>query len=95
MIPKDAKDTIICGMEIYTTKQALSTQQNEDWFKNFQKQAKDEKLYTGKGEELVAWYPAAGFVAREDAAPPYGGIVMLAVFTCQEGKRDQVVEVLG
>ncbi|KAK5076649.1 hypothetical protein LTR64_005873 [Lithohypha guttulata] len=95
LISKDEKETVVAGFEIYSDKQALSTQQNEDWFKNFQKTVKEEKLFNERGEEQVAWYPTAGFVAREDAAPPYGGIVMLAVFTCKEGKRDEVVKVVG
>lgn len=81
-------------MEIYTDKQALSTQQQEDWFKDFQRQVKNENLYSTDGEELVVWYPTAGFVARTNVATPYGGVVMLAIFTCKEGKRDAVVEVL-
>lgn len=82
-------------MEIYTDKQALSIQQEESWFKEFQQKVKDEGLYGEKGEEMVVWYPTAGFVAREDVAAPYGGVVMLAVFTCKEGKRDDVVEVIA
>lgn len=95
LIAKSEHDTILGGMEIYTDKRALSTQQEETWFKDFQKKVKDEGLYSDKGEEMVVWYPTAGFVARDDVAAPYGGIVMLAVFTCKEGKRDAVVEVIA
>lgn len=90
-------------MEIYSDKQALSTQMKESWFQNFGERVKRERLYdtskaNGKGEHMVAWYPVAGFVAREESklARPFGHgvVVMLAVFTCKEGKRDQVVKVL-
>lgn len=81
-------------MEIYADKQALSTQQEEDWFKTFQKSVKTEGLYSEKGEEMVVWYPTAGFIAREDVAAPYGGVIMLALFTSKDGERDAVVEVL-
>lgn len=95
LIKKANRDTTICGVEIYSDKHALSTQQEEAWFKDFQKRAKEESLYGAKGEELVAWYPTAGFVARTKTAGPYGGIVMFALFTCKEGKRDTVVKVLA
>lgn len=81
-------------MEIYSDKQALSTQQKEAWFQEFQQKVKDEGLYDSRGEELVVWYPTAGFVARKDVAAPYGGIVMLALFTCKSGKRDTVVKAI-
>lgn len=83
-------------MEIYSDKQALSNQLKEPWFQDFGKQVKEEGLYSQKGENMVAWYPVAGFVAREELARPFGKgvVVMLAVFTCKEGKRDEVVKVV-
>lgn len=83
-------------MEIYSDKQALTTQQSESWFQNFQKKVKDERLYE-KDEELVVWYPTAGFVSRSDSAAPFGNgtVVMLAVFTCKDGQRDKVVDVIA
>lgn len=95
-MPKDKRDVVIGGMEIYTDKQALSTQQNEPWFVDFAKQVKDEGLY-GPDEELVVWYPAAGFVSRSDSATPFGKgtVVMIAIFTCKDGQRSKVVDVIG
>ena len=83
-------------MEIYSDKSALSTQQSEAWFKEFHARIKDEGLYE-REEELVVWYPVAGFVARGDSAAPFGkgAVVMVAVFTCKEGRRDAVVDVIG
>ena len=92
-------------MEIYSDKQALSTQMKEPWFQDFAKRVKEEGLYDtskgdNQGERMVAWYPTAGFVARESSkdglARPFGkgSVVMLALFQCKEGKRDQVMEVI-
>lgn len=82
-------------MEIYTNKNALSTQQQEQWFKDYASLVEKEGL-AAKPEELVVWYPTAGFVSRDDATVAgRGTIVMIAVFKCKSGKRDQVVEVLG
>lgn len=94
-IPSSEKATTIFGIEIYTEKQALSAQQQEDWFVDFQNRVKSDDLYAQKGEELTAWYPIAGFVARETVATPYGGIVMFALFTCRQGRRDSVADVLA
>lgn len=96
LIPKDKHDRVIGGMEIYSSKDALSTQQHEAWFQDFHAQVKAEGLYE-KDEELVVWYPAAGFVSRGDSAAPFGNgtIVMQAVFTCKDGQREKVLGVLG
>ena len=86
---------------MYSDKAALQTQQGESWYKDFQSRSKQEGLFSEKGEVLEAWYPAAGFVARDERdagiAKPFGRgvIVMLAVFTCKEGKRDEVVGNIG
>src|SRR4051794_17958383 len=61
LVPNDKKDLVIAGMEIYTDKNAFSTQQHESWFQDFEKQVRDEGLYQTK-DEMVAWYPTAGFV---------------------------------
>lgn len=96
LISKDKRDLVIGGMEIYTDKDALSTQQNESWFQDFHKQVEADGLYE-KDEDLVVWYPAAGFVSRGDSAAPFGKgtVVMQAVFTCKDGQREKVLDVLG
>ena len=95
LIAKDKKDVVIGGLEIYTDKQALSSQQQESWFKEHERRAKSENWYE-KDEELVVWYPTAGFVSRDDSTQAgQGKIVMLAVFTCKEGKRNAVVDVIS
>lgn len=94
-MPKDKRDLTIGGMEIYTDKSALTTQQSEDWFREFRERVKGEGLYE-REEELVVWYPSAGFVARgEKTSAGKGSIVMLAIFTCKEGMREKVVDVVG
>lgn len=81
-------------MEIYSSKDALSTQQSEKWFKDYEKKVKEEGLVS-RGGELVVWYPVAGFVSRnEGTVAGEGTVVMVAVFTCKEGGREAVVEVL-
>lgn len=95
LIPKDKKDLVVGGLEIYTDKQALSSQQQESWFKEHSQRARSENWYE-KDEELVVWYPTAGFVSRDDTTQAgEGKVVMLAVFTCKEGKRDAVVDVIS
>jgi len=83
---------MIAGLEIYTSKSALSTQLEDPTFQSYHTAVKAEDLYA-KPEELVAWYPEAGFVAREAVAGPFGGgnIVMVAKFLCREGGRDKVL----
>lgn len=95
LVPAAKKDTLIAGMEIYTDKNALSTQQQESWFKEFAERGEKEGLLSAK-DELVAWYPTTGFVSRGDGTVTGEGIVvMIAVFTCKEGGREKVVEVIG
>ncbi|KAK5944714.1 hypothetical protein PMZ80_001914 [Knufia obscura] len=95
LVPKDKRELTIGGMEIYTDKSALTTQQSEDWFREFRERVKAEGLYE-REEELVVWYPSAGFVARgETTSAGKGSIVMLAIFTCKEGQREKVVDVVG
>lgn len=93
-MPPAEKDTLIGGMEIYSSKDALTTQQSEAWFKEYEKRVQEEKLVS-RGGELVVWYPVAGFVSRGEATTAgEGTVVMIAVFTCKEGGREAVVEVL-
>merc|ERR1712070_709130 len=55
---------IICGLEIYTTKAALQSQLDDPvYFQRYHEIVRQENLYA-KPEELVAWYPAGGFLAR-------------------------------
>ncbi|KAI7260420.1 hypothetical protein KC343_g4200 [Hortaea werneckii] len=59
---------IICGLEIYTTKAALQSQVDDPvYFQRYHEIVKQENLYA-KPEELVAWYPAGGFLARDSSA---------------------------
>lgn len=94
-----SRDLTIAGMEIYTDKRALTTQQSEPWFQEYLRKSKDyNRLDTrkaaGKGEELVAWYPAAGFVSRGEGASGKGTIVCVAKFAAKPGQADKVVEAL-
>ncbi|KAI6874189.1 hypothetical protein KC323_g781 [Hortaea werneckii] len=58
---------IICGLEIYTTKAALQSQVDDPvYFQRYHEIVKQENLYA-KPEELVAWYPAGGFLARDSS----------------------------
>ncbi|RFU30802.1 hypothetical protein B7463_g5545, partial [Scytalidium lignicola] len=91
------RETLVGGMEIYTDKSSLSTQLKEPWFQELKRQGKEEGWHA-RMEEMVAWYPVGGFVARTDLARPFGGgvIVLLARFTCkdEEGKK-KIVEILS
>jgi len=92
MIPADEKETAVGGMEIYDDKAALSTMLESPGFKEYHAKIKAEGLYS-QDEDLVAWYPVAGFVSREDTSPS-AKIVMLAKFQCKEAGRDKLVEIL-
>lgn len=85
-------------MEIYTDKSALSAQLEEEAYKSYHSTIKREGLYR-KDEDLIAYYPTAGFVARGASAEPYGkGItVMIAKFTLKGGEeeRDKALKILG
>ncbi|RMX71162.1 hypothetical protein D0869_15914 [Hortaea werneckii] len=63
-----ANPPAICGLEIYTTKAALQSQVDDPvYFQRYHEIVKQENLYA-KPEELVAWYPARGFLARDSSA---------------------------
>ncbi|KAI7238430.1 hypothetical protein KC330_g2543 [Hortaea werneckii] len=63
-----ANSPAICGLEIYTTKAALQSQVDDPvYFQRYHEIVKQENLYA-KPEELVAWYPAGGFLARDSSA---------------------------
>ena len=67
---------------MYATKAALSAQMADPAFKVFHDTMEREGLY-GRAEELVVWYPTAGFVARGTEgkmgrAEPWGvGVVVV------------------
>ena len=53
------------GLEIYKSKAALQRQVDDPvYFQSYHDTVKRDSLYA-KPEELVAWYFATGFVARE------------------------------
>ncbi|KAI7286931.1 hypothetical protein KC345_g915 [Hortaea werneckii] len=63
-----AKPPVICGLEIYTTKAALQSQVDDPvYFQRYHEIVKQENLYA-QPEELVAWYPTGGFLARDSSA---------------------------
>ncbi|KAK5171807.1 uncharacterized protein LTR77_003443 [Saxophila tyrrhenica] len=90
----DENDFSICGLEIYTTKQAFSDQLNDPkYFQPYRQAVEDEKLY-GKPAEHTAWYPAAGFVARDvDATTSGPALVSLSQLMCKD--RDAIVNLLS
>ena len=95
--PSEELNTIIGSVEIYTSSSALSTVQKAPEFKEYHSTVEREGLYA-KDEDLTAWYPAAGFVARKgEKETPKAGIVVLAKFVTKdgEGNREKLVEVLG
>ena len=72
-------EQIVGGLEIYKSKEALQAQVKDPvYFQSYHNTVKQEQLYA-KPEELVAWYQTAGFIARRDSAPPYGGKVTVSV----------------
>lgn len=84
------------GMEIYTDKSSLSTQLREPWFRELKRRGREEGWHA-RAEEMVAWYPVGGFIARTDLARPFGGgvIVLLSKRRCrdEEGKQ-KIVRIL-
>lgn len=66
-------------MEIYTTKAALQSQVDDPvYFQRYHEIVKKENLYA-KPEELVAWYPAGGFLARDSSADREEEAVLVSV----------------
>ena len=70
----------------------------DEAYKSYHSSIKREALYR-KDEDLIAYYPTAGFIARETSAKPFGKgvIVMLAKFVLKGGKdeRDKALKILG
>ena len=84
---------VIGGVEIYTSKDGLSIQQKEPFFKEFLEKVKKEDLYA-RDEEMSVWYPRGGFASRE-ARSHVGGFPLLAMFKAKdEAGREACVEVL-
>lgn len=83
---------LIGGVEIYESRQALERQLDKPWFKAFQDATKQESLYS-LDEEIGAWTPVGGFVARQAREMHQKGtVVMLARFECRDsGKAKQAV----
>lgn len=84
---------MIGGLEIYTTKSAFSEQVNDrDFFQPYHETVKKEDLYS-KNEDLVAYYFAAGFIARHEHALPFGGnLISQTQFVCKD--KAAVLEIL-
>ncbi|EMC94848.1 hypothetical protein BAUCODRAFT_25951 [Baudoinia panamericana UAMH 10762] len=83
---------LIGGLEIYTAKSALQAQLNEAGFQGYHETVKREELYA-KPEELVAWYHAAGFVARDGVAVSGEG-VLISVTRMVCKNRQQALDLL-
>jgi quinol monooxygenase YgiN len=85
-------------MEIYTSKAALQDQLNDTtFFQPFEKLVRDEQL-GDKKEMMVAWYLAAGFLARSQGRAIGGDGVAVRVhqMTCAgSGEKEAVVKGLG
>ena len=92
------EDLIVAGVEIYTSKAALQDQLNDTtFFQPFEKLVKDQQLCDEK-ETMVAWYLAAGFLARSQARAISDGGVFVKVhqMACAGGgEKDAVVKGLG
>lgn len=91
-------DLTVAGLEIYTSKAALQDQLNDTtFFQPFEKLVRDQQL-CDKKESMVAWYLAAGFLARSQARAIGGGSVVVRVhqMTCAgSGEKEAVVKGLG
>lgn len=81
------------GLEIYTTKQAFSNQLNDpEYFQPYRKAVEEEQLYSEPAEH-VAWYPAAGFVVRNNNAEPVGNVLISVTrLTCND--RQAILDLL-
>ncbi|KAK5111130.1 hypothetical protein LTR62_005329 [Meristemomyces frigidus] len=93
--PKPGKpaNPAIGGMEIYTSKKALQSQVDDPaYFQSYHDTVKRENLYT-KEEELVAWYRAAGFEARQGGGKEGEG-VLISISRMQCKDRQKVVETI-
>jgi hypothetical protein len=83
---------------MYTSKAALQDQLNDTtFFQPFEKIVKDQQL-CDKKETMVAWYLAAGFLARSQERSLGGGSVVVRIhqMTCaRSGEKKAVVKGLG
>lgn len=86
-----SSDLTICGLEIYTTKQAFSDQLNDPvYFQPFRNAVKHESLYSEPAEH-TAWYHTVGFIARETNATPFGNVLVSTTrFLCKN--RDKALD---
>ena len=83
---------MIVGLEVYTSKLALQAQvEDKVFFQSYHETVKRESLYS-EPEELVAWYLADGFLARDVHAKPFGGGVVVSVTHLHCKDREQVLE---
>ncbi|KAF2158380.1 hypothetical protein M409DRAFT_31105 [Zasmidium cellare ATCC 36951] len=73
---------VIAGFEVYACKPALSRQLNHPEFKRYHRTATDEGLYA-QPEDMHAWYPTVGFLARGAVAGP-GAVVITGLITVKE-----------
>lgn len=91
-------DLVIAGLEMYTSKSALQEQLNDTtFFQPFEKMVVDEQLYAKEGT-MMAWYLAAGFMARSLVKEAGGGSVFVKVhqMTCAgSSEKEAVVKGLG
>jgi hypothetical protein len=89
---------VLAGLEIYNNKSALQEQLNDTtFFQPFERLVVDEKLYA-KEASMVAWYLAAGFVARSEEKDSAGNGVVVKVhqMTCAGiGEKEALVKGLG
>ena len=97
--PATAQDDLtVTGLEIYTSKAALQDQLNDTtFFQPFEKLVRDQQL-CDKKETMVAWYLAAGFLARsQERIVGSGGVVVrVHQMTCAgSGEKEAVVKGLG
>lgn len=90
----DSNLLLIGGLEIYTHKSALQDQANDKaFFQAYHETARRESLYA-KNEDLVAYRHAAGFLARDELAQPFGEGTIVSVTRLECRDRDAVVKAL-
>ncbi len=85
----------IAGIEIYSKKSALSHQLAHPEFKRYHATATAEELYA-QPEDMNAWYPREGFVARGETSTAKA-IVVTVLMQVKEGASNaaDVLEILG
>lgn len=82
-----AISTALAGMEVYTDKAALQRQLDHPDFQKYHETVEKEQLYSSP-EVLTAWYPTAGFLAREQTTPK-AALVMTAMFFLKDGQESK------